>query len=80
MPQEKDEIQRARDDYARALQLYQSIAPYGNANAGILRVQNSLDSADSRLQQIEQEPVGGPVGAAERALPSWLKPLVKIWQ
>jgi serine/threonine protein kinase len=52
LPQEKDQIQRAEDDYKHALQMYQEIAPYGNANAGILRVENSLESLDSRLQQI----------------------------
>ncbi|HYW41862.1 MAG TPA: serine/threonine-protein kinase [Bryobacteraceae bacterium] len=80
MPQEKDEVERARDDYARALQLYQGIAPYGNANAGILRVQKSIESVDSRLQQIEQESTSGPAGAVKRALPDWLKPFVHIWQ
>jgi serine/threonine-protein kinase len=52
LPQEKDEIQRAEEDYKRALQIYQQIAPYGNANVGIVRVQTSLESLDSRLQQI----------------------------
>jgi tetratricopeptide (TPR) repeat protein len=52
LPQEKDQIQRAEDDYKRALQIYQQIAPYGNANVGIVRVQTSLESLDSRLQQI----------------------------
>ncbi|PWT89313.1 MAG: hypothetical protein C5B56_07335, partial [Proteobacteria bacterium] len=50
LPQEKDQITRARDDYQRALELYQAIAPYGNANASIVRVQNSLDSVNFRLQ------------------------------
>jgi len=61
LPQEKDQIQRAANDYERALQLYQDIAPYGNANDGIVRVQKSLESVDFRLQQIEQtvQPVGG---------------------
>jgi eukaryotic-like serine/threonine-protein kinase len=52
LPQEQDEILRAKDDYQRALQLYQEIAPYGNANDGIVRVEQSLDSVDSRLDQI----------------------------
>ena len=55
-------IQRAADDYKRALEIYQDIAPYGNANDGIVRVQKSLESVDFRLQQIEQtvpQPVGG---------------------
>jgi predicted Ser/Thr protein kinase len=52
LPQEKDEIQRAASDYKRALDLYQSIVPYGNANAQIVRLQNSLDSVNTRLHEI----------------------------
>src|SRR5207248_11499950 len=55
LPQEKDQIQRAADDYKRALELFQGIAPFGNANAGIVRVENSLDSVNFRLHQIESE-------------------------
>jgi tetratricopeptide (TPR) repeat protein len=54
MPQEKDQIQRAADDYQRALQLYQEIAPYGNANGGILRVGVSLVAVEFRLHQLGQ--------------------------
>ena len=32
-PQEKDQVQKVAEDYRRALQLYQGIAPYGNASA-----------------------------------------------
>jgi serine/threonine protein kinase len=53
LPQEKDQIQKAADDYRRALGLYQSIAPYGNATASIGRVQRSLDSVQYRLAEIE---------------------------
>ena len=59
LPQEKDQIERAADDYRHALELYQSIAPYGNASANIMKVQTSLDSANVRLQQIAAT-VGGP--------------------
>ncbi|PWU07614.1 MAG: hypothetical protein C5B51_09770 [Terriglobia bacterium] len=58
LPQEKDQIQRVQDDYKQALQLYQQIAPYGNANDGIVKVEKSLDSVNSRLQQIEQPGAG----------------------
>jgi len=54
LPQEKDQIERAADDYRRSLELYQAIAPYGNANANIARVQASLESANFRLQEIAQ--------------------------
>ncbi len=76
MPQEKDEIERARDDYERSLKLYQSVAPWGNAYASIGRVEQSLESVNSRLQQIEHG--NGPLGVLEKAkkIPSWLKPLI----
>src|SRR5205085_9126620 len=65
LPQEKDQIQRAEADYAQALQIYQSIAPYGNSNAQITRVQSSLESVRSRLEQIEHgdsvDTIGGVV-------------------
>jgi serine/threonine-protein kinase len=53
LPQEKDQIQRAADDYKRALELSQEIAPWGNSSATISRVQVSLDNVNLRLQQIE---------------------------
>jgi tetratricopeptide (TPR) repeat protein len=53
LPQEKDEVDRAAADYGRALDLYQSVAPYGNASAGIVRVEASVKSVKARLQQIE---------------------------
>jgi tetratricopeptide (TPR) repeat protein len=52
LPQEKDEAARAAADYQRALDLYQSVAPYGNASAGIVRVEASLQNVNARLQQI----------------------------
>ncbi|MGD0667930.1 MAG: serine/threonine-protein kinase [Bryobacteraceae bacterium] len=52
LPQEKDEVERAAGDYQRALDLYQSVAPYGNASIGIARVQTSLESVHARLDQI----------------------------
>jgi tetratricopeptide (TPR) repeat protein len=52
LPQEKDELDRAAADYRRALDLYQSVAPYGNASVGIVRVQASLLFVNAKLQQI----------------------------
>jgi tetratricopeptide (TPR) repeat protein/predicted Ser/Thr protein kinase len=52
LPQEKDQIQRAADDYRHALDLYQSIAPYGNSSSNVASVQASLDSVNTRLQEI----------------------------
>lgn len=55
LAQERDQIQRAADDYNRALGLYQDVAPYGNANDGIVRAQKSLESVNFRLRQLDQE-------------------------
>jgi serine/threonine protein kinase len=54
LPQEKDQVQRAADDYQRAVSLYQSVAPYGNANSMIKRLGDSLDSVNFRLSEIAQ--------------------------
>jgi serine/threonine protein kinase len=61
LAQERDQIQRAADDYNRAVGLYQDVAPYGNANDGIVRAEKSLESVNFRLRQIDQEaqPGGG---------------------
>jgi len=56
LPQEKDQIQKAADDYRRALELYQSIVPYGNANANIVRVQASLSTIEYRVAELQAEP------------------------
>jgi tetratricopeptide (TPR) repeat protein len=55
LPQEKDQVQRAADDYKRALELYQESAPYGNANVRVSQVQTSLESVNFRLAEIDQE-------------------------
>jgi serine/threonine protein kinase len=53
LPPEKDQIQRAADDYQRALELYQGIAPFGKSLANIVRVRDSLESVNYRLHEIE---------------------------
>jgi hypothetical protein len=53
LPQEKDQITRAANDYTKALNLYQAIAPYGKAAVNINRVQTSLLSVTTRLQEIQ---------------------------
>ncbi len=55
LPQEKDQVQRAADDYKRALDLYQQSAPYGNANVRVDEVESSLESVNFRLTEIDQE-------------------------
>jgi tetratricopeptide (TPR) repeat protein len=62
LPQEKDQIQRAAEDYQLALDLYQKSAGWGNAALRIAEMQSSLESANTRLQQIaaEQEEAQSP--------------------
>ncbi len=53
LPQERDQIQRAANDYKEALDLYQSIVPYPKASDGVARVESSLESVNFRLQEID---------------------------
>lgn len=71
MPQEKDEILRAQADYQRALELYQSIAPWGDASSQIANVETSLQSVETRLKEIESAPGNGatPATPAAKAAP-----------
>jgi tetratricopeptide (TPR) repeat protein len=52
LPAEKDQIQRAADDYKRAEELYQGISPWGKSILNLVRVRLSLESVTSRLTQI----------------------------
>jgi hypothetical protein len=71
LPQEKDLVTRARDDYQRSLELYQSITPYGNSASAIQTVQESLVSVNFRLNEIEHPPLN-PLNK--------LKNLLHLWQ
>ncbi len=53
LPQEKDEIDRAAADYNRALELYQSIEPYGHSTRSAARVQGNVDNVTQRLGEIQ---------------------------
>jgi tetratricopeptide (TPR) repeat protein len=77
LPQEKDELTQALSDYQRALELYQSVEPYGNSTAFIEDVQASVDSVQFRLHEIEHKGVGAAVsGAVSGAVEKLFK---KIW-
>ena len=73
LPQEKDLVTRARDDYQRAMDLYRSIVPYGNSAASIQSVQESLDSVNFRLNAIEHPPAEPitPRGILEKLRHIW---------
>jgi tetratricopeptide (TPR) repeat protein len=53
LPQEKDQIARAVTDFNHALALYQSIPSSANTAVSIKRVNQNLDSANARLQEIQ---------------------------
>jgi tetratricopeptide (TPR) repeat protein/predicted Ser/Thr protein kinase len=55
LPPEKDQIQRAADDYKRAEELYQGISPWGKSIVNLVRVRLSLESVNYRLQQIQTD-------------------------
>jgi tetratricopeptide (TPR) repeat protein len=73
LPQEKDLVTRARDDYQRAMDLYRSIVPYGNSAASIQTVEESLDSVNFRLNAIEHPPAEPitPRGILDRLRHIW---------
>jgi tetratricopeptide (TPR) repeat protein len=56
LPAEKDQIQRAADDYKRADELYQGISPWGKSIVNLVRVRLSLESVSFRLNQIATDP------------------------
>jgi len=86
LPQERDEVERAKADLERALELYKQITPYNNA--AIKRVQQSVDSVNFRLALIEGNPdsAQGHSDADRNQPPGWLKKLedvknlVEQWQ
>jgi eukaryotic-like serine/threonine-protein kinase len=80
LPQEEDQIKRSKEDYERALRLYQGIAPWGNSTASVVRVQNSLEQVDSRLQQIEFGADVNPKKNPLSKIPHLVKSLVDLWQ
>ena len=71
LPQEKDLVTRAHDDYQRALELYRTISPYGNSASAMQTVQDSLESVNFRLNEIEHPP-SNPLNK--------LKNLLHLWQ
>jgi serine/threonine protein kinase len=70
LPQEKDMVVRAHDDYQHALELYQSIPSYGNSASAIQTVQESLESVNFRLNEIEHPP-SNPLNKLRNLLHLW---------
>src|SRR5439155_8908514 len=81
LPQEKDQLQRAREDYKRALELYQDAAPWGNASAWIARVQKNIDYLNQQLQRLDQPIM--PSSTDNHSATSFLLPLLRrlrLWR
>jgi serine/threonine protein kinase/tetratricopeptide (TPR) repeat protein len=55
LPQEKEQVQQAANDYQRALDLYRNSAGWGDSTTRIGLVETSLESVKTRLEQIEVE-------------------------
>jgi hypothetical protein len=53
LPPEKDQIQRAADDYQRSLQLYET-AGSAKALLSMIRVRLSLEQVNSRLHELDE--------------------------
>jgi tetratricopeptide (TPR) repeat protein len=56
LPPEKDQIQKAADDYKRSEELYQSVSPWGKSIVNLVRIRLSLESVNFRLHQIDSDP------------------------
>jgi hypothetical protein len=52
-PQEKELLEKSRDDLENALEMYAEIAPWGDSTNQIKSIQETLDRIDSRLQIID---------------------------
>ncbi|HLK69945.1 MAG TPA: serine/threonine-protein kinase [Bryobacteraceae bacterium] len=88
LPQEKDLLERAREDYGRAIQLYQAIIPYAKASDNILKVQARLDEVSERIQELDFQLEPGLPHAAKgqqpnngrSKVPGWLSAILRgIW-
>jgi tetratricopeptide (TPR) repeat protein len=64
LPQERDQILRAQEDYQRALGLYRSIVPWGTSKDQVGNVETSLRSVETRLKEIDS------AGASQTARPT----------
>ncbi|HTS29685.1 MAG TPA: serine/threonine-protein kinase [Bryobacteraceae bacterium] len=88
LPQEKDLLERARDDYQQALEFYQAIVPYAKSGENIVKVQKLLDDVNSRLGEIDGGiPLprfgnGDPLSSVHHnKIPPWLSTLLRnIWK
>jgi hypothetical protein len=57
LPEEKDYLDRAKEDYRRAEELYREIVPFGGAAASLRRIFEQLELIEVRLEAIQLEVV-----------------------
>ncbi len=87
LPQEKDQLERAKADYERAIDLYQAIAPYAEANENIVKVGSTLEDVNSRLNEIAVDSGSPRAGNNDplknlphRKVPPWVVSILRgIW-
>jgi serine/threonine protein kinase len=53
LPEEKDYLQRAREDFGRAEELYREVVPFGNSTAVLRRIFEQLELIEVRLEAIK---------------------------
>jgi serine/threonine protein kinase len=58
VPEERDYLGRAKDDYRRAEDLYREIVPFGGSAAGLRKVFDQLELIEGRLESIKHEQKG----------------------
>jgi eukaryotic-like serine/threonine-protein kinase len=54
LPQEKEHLLKAREDYHSALEIYQSIVPFANTVSTIRQTQTNLEKVEERLRELEE--------------------------
>ena len=59
MVEEKDYLQRAREDYGRAEELYREVVPFGNSTAVLRRIFEQLEAIEVRIEAIKAAPKEG---------------------
>jgi tetratricopeptide (TPR) repeat protein len=52
LPQEKEHLLKAREDYQSALEIYQSIVPFANTGSTIRQTQTNLEKVEERLREL----------------------------
>ncbi len=76
LPQERDQILRARDDFQRALGLYRAIVPWGTSKDQVSNVETSLRSVETRLKEIDS--ANDAAAPAVKSTAKSAKPILRL--